>query len=155
MFTKYAWNLIKFAIIVYVIKKLLNKLFEMAMNKIMFLPNTPSAEDKYNEHNPPGFRAPNEYGYQFEDIDVLTKDNIQLHGWIIYQNKPKEHPTIIFYHGNAGNIGNRLPNIHKLMENTQVNVVIVGYRGYGRSQGSPSEHGLEQDAEAILDWTLR
>jgi len=49
---------------------------------------------------------------------------------------------MIFFHGNAGNIGNRLPNLKYLFERNRVNIVIVGYRGYGYSEGSPSESGL-------------
>ena len=51
---------------------------------------------------------------------------------------------------NAGNIGNRLYALEVLYFELEVNILIVGYRGYGHSQGSPSEAGLEIDAEAML-----
>ena len=60
----------------------------------------------------------------------------------------------IFFQGNAGNIGNSLINLELLYSQLKWNIVIVGYRGYGHSQGSPSEEGLKQDAQSILDWTL-
>ena len=61
---------------------------------------------------------------------------------------------MIYLHENAGNIGNRLYSIEVLYFELEVNVLIVGYRGYGHSQGSPSETGLEQDADAIFQFAL-
>ena len=64
------------------------------------------------------------------------------------------HETIVYFHENAGNIGNRLYAIEVLYFELEVNVLIVGYRGYGHSQGTPSESGLEIDAEAIWNYAL-
>ena len=60
------------------------------------------------------------------------------------------HETVIYFHENAGNIGNRLYAIEVLYFELEVNILIVGYRGYGHSQGTPSEAGLELDADAIF-----
>ena len=64
------------------------------------------------------------------------------------------HETIIYFHENAGNIGQRLFNIEMFHFELEVNVLIVGYRGYGHSQGTPTEAGLELDAEAIFQFAL-
>ncbi len=61
---------------------------------------------------------------------------------------------MIYFHENAGNIGNRLYVIEMLYLELEVNVLIVGYRGYGHSEGTPSEPGLEKDAEAIFEFAL-
>mmetsp|Transcript_40315 Transcript_40315/g.46252 ORF Transcript_40315/g.46252 Transcript_40315/m.46252 type:complete len:100 (-) Transcript_40315:337-636(-) len=63
--------------------------------------------------------------------------------------------TIIYFQGNAGNIGDSLINLNEMYKSFKCNLVVVGYRGYGHSKGSPSEKGLKEDAEAILDWTLQ
>ena len=146
---------LKYWVIIYFWKYVFNKIIEYVFNKILYMPNAPSVEYRLPENNCPGSRSPEEYGYNYENIEVVTRDNIKLAGWFIYHEKPKEHPTIIFFHGNAGNIGTRLPNVQLMFEENKANIVIVGYRGYGHSQGSPSENGLQFDAEAVLDWTLR
>jgi len=90
----------------------------------------------------------------YEDVYVRTQDDCRLHGWFIKQSQPKEADTVIYFHENAGNIGGRLFCIQNMYVNWKVNVLIVGYRGYGHSTGHPSEQGLEWDAEAILKFAL-
>ncbi len=57
---------------------------------------------------------------------------------------------MIYFHENAGNIGNRMQFLEVLYFELEVNILIVGYRGYGHSEGTPSEGGLEIDAEAVF-----
>jgi len=61
-------------------------------------------------------------------------------------------PTIIYFHGNAGNISHRLHTVKDLYKHVKCNILLVSYRGYGQSEGSPSEHGLICDAEAALNF---
>lgn len=75
-----------------------------------------------------------------------------MKGWFVKQKNPSAHETIIYFHENAGNIGNRLYAIEVMYFELEVNVLIVGYRGYGHSQGTPSEEGLEIDAEAVFKY---
>ncbi|XP_071210898.1 protein ABHD13-like [Salvelinus alpinus] len=63
-------------------------------------------------------------------------------------------PTILYFHGNAGNIGHRVPNALLMLVNLKANVVLVDYRGYGKSEGEPSEDGLYLDAQATLDYVM-
>ena len=63
-------------------------------------------------------------------------------------------PTILYLHGNAGNIGHRLLNAQGLYSSIGCNVALLEYRGYGRSEGSPSEEGICLDAQAALDFLL-
>lgn len=148
------WFMFKIAAAVFILRKLKRMLLNYVFKYIIYVPNMPSADLKFPECNPMGFKSPSEYGYDFENIEVTTKDGVKLIGWFIKQKKPETCPTIIFFHGNAGNIGIRLPNIQNIYERNKANVVIVGYRGYGHSEGSPSEEGLQLDAEAVLDWTI-
>ena len=113
-----------------------------------------NADWKYPESNPVNFRSPTEYSLDFEDVTVTTEDGFRLKGWFIKQSRPLEADTILFFHENAGNIGFRLPNISRFHDKCKVNVLVVGYRGYGHSEGTPSEIGLKLDAEAVFKFAL-
>ena len=63
-------------------------------------------------------------------------------------------PTVLYLHGNAGNIGHRLVNVQGLYNSIGCNVALLEYRGYGRSEGTPSEEGICMDAQAALDFLL-
>ncbi|KAI5453472.1 bem46 protein, variant [Naganishia albida] len=63
----------------------------------------------------------------------------------------KSRPTILLYHANAGNMGHRIPLAHIFWNNMGCNVMMLSYRGYGLSEGSPSEKGMRMDAQAALD----
>jgi len=74
-----------------------------------------------------------------------------LHGWFF--PLPGKEPTILFCHGNAGNISHRIENV-KLLLDYGLQVFIYDYRGYGRSKGRPSEAGLYQDGLAAYDYLI-
>lgn len=119
-------------------------------NRMLYVPDAPNQAFRYPENNPKTFRNPGERNMQYEDVTVQTKDGFALKGWFVKQKSPLQHETLIYFHENAGNIGNRLNVIEGLYFELEVNVLIVGYRGYGHSEGTPSEGGLELDAEAIF-----
>lgn len=79
-----------------------------------------------------------------------------LHSWLLYHptNGANNVPTIVFFHGNAGNIGLRLPNAQQMHQYLNANIWLIDYRGYGDSDGKPSEKGLKMDAEAVWDYIL-
>ena len=76
-----------------------------------------------------GYQNPGEHGIHYEDWYVTTSDGFLLHGWILKQKEIKNIPTILFFHGNAGNIGFRLPNAIELYHRLGVHVAIIDYRG--------------------------
>ena len=87
-----------------------------------------------------------------------------LHSWLLYHSDTNGstgtstgtvRPTLIFFHGNAGNIGLRLPNAHRMFTHLNVNVWLIEYRGYGDSEGVPSEKGLKADAEGVWDYIIQ
>ena len=79
----------------------------------------------------------------YEDCKIVTADNVKLHAWFVKASQiPKNNRTMIFFHGNAGNVGSRLPNISVIIREMKCNVLILAYRGYGNSEGKPSEKGL-------------
>ena len=92
--------------------------------------------------------SPKDYGLEAEDLRPKTEDGVELFGWWI---KGDGKRAVLFFHGNAGNAADRLDRAKILHDRFGLDVVLVDYRGYGRSGGSPSEKGLERDARAIYD----
>ncbi|MBI4482599.1 MAG: alpha/beta hydrolase [Acidobacteria bacterium] len=88
---------------------------------------------------------PSAYGMRFRDLSVATTDGLKLHGW--YVPSPSSQITLLFLHGNAGNISDRLEKIRLFVE-AGWDVFILDYRGYGRSEGEPTEEGIYEDAQA-------
>jgi uncharacterized protein len=89
--------------------------------------------------------TPGDRGLAYESVEISTADSENLHGWFV--PAPEATATILFFHGNAGNISHRMEYLlmfHRLGYNT----LIFDYRGYGQSSGSPSEAGTYLDAQA-------
>lgn len=93
--------------------------------------------------------TPSQVGLEFEDIFFTARDGARLNGWFVPHREARS--TLVWFHGNAGNIGHRVENIRWLHDRVPLNIFIFDYRGYGRSQGSPSEEGTYLDGEAALD----
>ena len=93
--------------------------------------------------------TPEAAGLLYEDVYFKTSDNKLLNGWFIPNENAKL--TLLFCHGNAGSISHRLEKI-LIFHNQGLNVFIFDYRGYGKSQGSPSERGLYKDSFAALSY---
>ena len=99
--------------------------------------------------------TPDDAGMRYETVHLDTEDGETLHGWWIpaadtsRETSPGEFAkqTLLFFHGNAGNISGRLESVQQF-HRMGLNVLIVDYRGYGQSTGSPSEEGIYRDAEA-------
>jgi uncharacterized protein len=86
----------------------------------------------------------------FEDIYFTTPDKLKIHAWFIPGDG---RYTILFCHGNAGNISTRLDKI-VLLYGVQVNLFFFDYRGYGVSEGAPSERGLYTDTRAAYEYMV-
>lgn len=95
--------------------------------------------------------TPSDIGLPFEDVFIRTQDNVIINAWLVKSSPPRG--TLIFCHGNAGNIGDRLEKI-LLFHQMGFNVLIMDYRGYGKSEGRPSEAGIYKDAVAAYDYLL-
>jgi hypothetical protein len=94
-----------------------------------------------------------ELGRPFEDVSFKTSDAIKLNGWFFpaSTNSHRQHLAVLFCHGNGGNISHRLDTYVALLA-TGVNVFVLDYRGYGRSQGRPGEEGTYRDVQAAYGW---
>lgn len=95
--------------------------------------------------------TPASINLSFEDVYILTEDGLKINGWFIPHNNAKY--TLLFCHGNAGNIGDRLDKIG-IFKDIGLNIFIMDYRGYGQSQGRPSETGLYLDAKSAYKYLL-
>jgi fermentation-respiration switch protein FrsA (DUF1100 family) len=95
--------------------------------------------------------TPTDWGMPYEDISLKTADGITLHGWYIPQSGAER--VVLFLHGNAGNISHRGDSI-VIFRRLGLAVFIVDYRGYGRSEGAPTEAGLYQDAAAAWHYLV-
>jgi fermentation-respiration switch protein FrsA (DUF1100 family) len=82
----------------------------------------------------------------FEDCWFAAVDGIRLHAWYLPQKDPSG--VVLHLHGNAGNLSGRAHLAMQLQQSCNVSVMIFDYRGYGRSEGTPTIEGLLQDARA-------
>jgi fermentation-respiration switch protein FrsA (DUF1100 family) len=88
----------------------------------------------------------------YEELSVRTSDGETVQGWFVPVDKPVG--TVLFCHGNAGNIGDRLDVIW-MLHDMGLNACLFDYRGYGKSTGTPTEEGTYRDAEAVWDYLVR
>lgn len=105
--------------------------------------------------NPEGMRSPADRQMEFEDVFLETVDGLRIHGWFLPvgdANETRNSPTLLFCHANAGNIGLRIPNFEHIIKKLKVNVFALDYRGFGQSEGTPSEEGLIEDALSAWRW---
>ena len=106
-------------------------------------------------------KYPNGYYHQtesafmtVEDHFFVTQDGLKLHGWIAKPKKLKSDFWLLWFPGNGGNITHRFHWMEK-MSCLPINIFIIDYRGYGRSEGKPTEPGIYKDAEAAYDYLTK
>lgn len=86
-----------------------------------------------------------------EDVYWRAEDGTKTHGWFL--KNPSSDDVLVYFHGNAGSISGRYLWAVELMQ-AGVSVLMVEYRGYGRSEGKPSEEGIYADADAVWRWLV-
>jgi len=86
-----------------------------------------------------------------EDVELRASDGVRLHGWWVQGGAPTI--ATLFLHGNAGNVTHRAEHLVRLGRAGSA-VLVLDYRGFGKSEGSPSEEGLLRDARAGYAWLL-
>ncbi|MBN2491457.1 MAG: alpha/beta hydrolase [Planctomycetes bacterium] len=94
---------------------------------------------------PPGVSSPRDIGLAFEEVWLHPAGGGRVHGWFV--SAPDARGAVLFCHGNAGTIDDRLDTL-RILHKLRLAVLIFDYRGYGRSDGSPSEANTYADAEA-------
>lgn len=93
--------------------------------------------------------TPAAIGLAYDEAHFAAADGLRLHGW--YLPGEAGQPLVLFCHGNAGNISHRLESL-RLLRDLGLSVFIFDYRGYGRSEGKPSEEGTYADVRGALAW---
>jgi len=96
--------------------------------------------------------TPAELGLDFEEVFFRTGDRLQLHGWFV--PAPNAEFTVLYCHGNGGNMMYFLDTVNSL-NSLGLNCFVFDYRGYGSSQGRPSENGTYMDVRAAYRWLTK
>jgi len=86
-----------------------------------------------------------------EDVWLLTADGVRINAF--YHSNPTSKQVLLWFHGNAENIGYGLVHLRALAE-LGVSILAVDYRGYGKSEGRPDEAGVYHDADAAYDYLI-
>jgi len=89
-------------------------------------------------------------GLDYEDAFFQAEDGTHLHGWFLAHPQPRA--VLLFAHGNAGNVTHRRDLLENLRSQHRVAVMSLDYRGFGRSEGKPTEEGVLQDTRAAREW---
>lgn len=93
----------------------------------------------------------NQAAVDAQDIWLTTADGLRIHAW--WKPQPGARAVTLFLHGNAGNVTHRATAMREIAATGNA-VLIPDYRGYGRSEGRPSESGLYLDADAAYNWLV-
>lgn len=87
---------------------------------------------------------------------IKSLDGIKLDAWLMPHIKsPKEKPTVLYFQGNAGNLGHRRIYFEELINRACVNIITFHYRGYGYSSGRSTEKGIKMDAQRLLEFAIK
>jgi fermentation-respiration switch protein FrsA (DUF1100 family) len=131
-------RLLIYAFIGYILLLLLVRIFEA---RLVFFPNYP--DRLAGDWHPRNLAV--------QDVWLTSSDGTKLHAWWIPNEKAKF--TFLAFHGNAGNITDRAP-IYEFLRDAPGNVLALEYRGYGHSEGKPTESGLYEDASTAYDYLV-
>jgi len=132
-------NLIKWLIIIAIGILFIKLYFKYFERRAIYFPS-------YNMNSNPSM-----IGLAYQDIYFDTEDGVKLNAWYIPAKNPMA--TLLFCHGNGGNISHRLESI-RLFNELNLNVFIFDYRGYGRSKGNITEQGSYLDVKAAYNYIL-
>lgn len=94
-------------------------------------------------------RTPASQGIGFKDLQITTSDDVRLHGW--WMEHPSPRAAVIYWHGNGGNLSLWIDVLADI-QRRGFSVLAVDYRGYGGSEGSPTERGIYLDAIAATEY---
>ena len=140
MLKKFRNNLLQIILVIFFIYFLILVFLYFYQRNLLYHPN----ENNYSE---------DKISVDIENVRIKTSDNIELLGWY-HEKNLKDFKTLIFFHGNAGSLENR---IHKLnhFRDMNINFLIIAWRGFSGNKGNPSEHGLYEDGKSAIDWLIK
>ena len=88
--------------------------------------------------------------FSYEEIFIKVDDKITLKSWLINKDF-REFKTLVLFHGNAGDLSNRIYKLNELNK-LDINILLISWRGFSGNKGSPTEKNLYEDAEAAIKW---
>ena len=140
MLKKFRNNLLQIILVIFFIYFLILVFLYFYQRNLLYHPN----ENNYSEDR---------ISVEIENVKIKTSDNIELLGWY-HEKNLKDFKTLIFFHGNAGSLENR---IHKLnhFQDMNINFLIIAWRGFSGNKGNPSEQGLYEDGKSAIDWLIK
>ena len=133
------WGIIRAVLIGVLLSVLLIRMFE---ERFIFFPDIAYG----------GGDKPEDYGLRAEEVFLTTVDGVRIHGY--WAPAAGAERTILLFHGNAGNLSHRLDYV-AFLNLLPANVLAIDYRGYGKSEGRPTEEGVYLDAQAAYDYVTR
>ncbi|XP_057822076.2 alpha/beta hydrolase domain-containing protein WAV2 isoform X2 [Cryptomeria japonica] len=116
--------------------------------KLVYVPVLPGTTKGYSI-------TPASLHLNYEDVWLTSADGVRLHAWFLRRLPHCADPTILYFQENAGNIGDSLGFTRSMLENLKCNVFMLSYRGYGASDGYPSQAGIIRDSQAALEHLLQ
>lgn len=134
-------SMLKFFLILVVGYGLLVAVIYLLQGRLLYLPGVPG---RTLTATPADIDAP------YVDVALRAVDGVELHGWYIAGRSVR---VLLFFHGNAGNVSHRLDSIRQFL-GLGLSVLIMDYRGYGRSEGRTSEAGIYLDADAAWRYLI-
>jgi len=133
------WGIVRAVLIGVLLSILLIRMFE---ERFIFFPDIAYG----------GGDKPEDYGLRAEEVFLTTADGVRIHGY--WSPAIGAGRTILLFHGNAGNLSHRLDYV-AFLNLLPANVLAIDYRGYGKSEGHPTEEGVYLDAQAAYDYVTR
>ena len=140
MLKKFRKNLLQLILIIFFLYFFVLVFLYFYQRNLLYLPN---------ENNYSGDKI----SVDIQKVKIPTSDNIELLGWY-HEKNLKDHKTLVYFHGNAGSLENR---IHKLnnFKNMNINFLIIAWRGFSGNNGKPTEEGLYIDGKSAIDWLIK
>jgi hypothetical protein len=140
MFKKFRKNLLQLVLIIFFLYFLVLVFLYFYQRNLLYHPN---------ENNYSGDKI----SVDIKKVKIPTSDNIELLGWY-HEKNLKDYKTVIYFHGNAGSLENR---IHKLnhFQDININFLIIAWRGFSGNDGKPSEQGLYVDGKSAIYWLTK
>ncbi len=91
-----------------------------------------------------------EVQFNYEEVNIDVESEIKLKSWLINKDF-KKFKTLLIFHGNAGDLSNRIYKLNELNK-LEINILLISWRGFSGNKGSPTEKNLYKDAEAAIKW---
>ena len=140
MLKKHRKNLLQLFLIIFFLYFLVLVFLYFYQRNLLYHPN----ENNYSE---------DKISVDIKKVKIKTSDNIELLGWF-HEKNLKDYKTLVYFHGNAGTLENRIHKINHFQD-MNINFLIIAWRGFSGNKGKPTEQGLYEDGKSAIDWLIK